>query len=262
MWFDRSFLRPNFTVAIDLPIGWMTFMNDIVRGFGVVIIYFVIAASFALLVRRFTRVNDEVFRKGLHCILLGSLLVWVLMFTTWWHAALTALIFAAAVYPILCLAERIKGFSEFITERNHGELKRSLLIVFFMFAVVICVCWGWLGDKLLVLASVYAWGFGDAAAALLGKRFGRHTLAGKHIEGHKSVEGSLAMFVVSFICVCTILLLRGGLPVYGYIVISMVTAAASATVELFSLNGTDTLTCPLAAMATMLPLVYWLGGGF
>lgn len=237
-------------------------MSAVVHGFGNVLIYFVIAASVALLLRRFAPIKDEVFRKGLHCILLGSLLVLVFSFSSWWKAALTALAFAAAVYPILCLAERVKGFSAFVTERTNGELKRSLLIVFFMFAVELSVCWGWLGDRLLVLACIYAWGFGDAAAALVGKRFGRHALTGAHIEGRKSVEGSLAMFAVSLLCVGAILILRGGLPLYGYILIPVLTAAGVSVVELFSLHGMDTITCPLAATAILLPLVYWIGGGF
>lgn len=135
------------------------------------------------------------------------------------------------------------------------------MIVFVMFAAVICVCWGWLGDKLLALASVYAWGFGDAAAALVGKRFGRRALTGAHIEGRKSVEGSLAMFATSFVCVAAVLLFRGGLPWYGYLVIPAATALAAAVVELFSLRGMDTITCPLAAMAVLLPLVHLMGGG-
>lgn len=232
------------------------------HGFGAILIYFMIAASVALLLRKFVHIPDEVFRKGLHCILLGSLLVCVLAFSTWWHAALSAIGFALIVYPILCLTERIKGFSAFVTERKSGELKQSLLIVFFMFAVVISICWGWLGDKLLVLAGVYAWGFGDAAAALIGKRFGKHALTGRHIEGRKSLEGSLAMFITSFVCVSVILLFRGKLPWYGYILIPAATAAGATVVELFSLNGIDTITCPLSAMAMMLPLIYWIGGGF
>lgn len=235
-------------------------MDAMAHGFGNVLVYFAIAAAVALLLRRFVHIKDEVFRKGLHCILLGSLLVLVFSFSVWWQAALTALGFAAAVYPILCLAERVKGFSAFVTERTNGELKRSLLIVFFMFAVEISVCWGWLGDKLLVLACIYAWGFGDAAAALVGKRFGKHALTGAHIEGRKSAEGSLSMFAVSFLCVGAILALRGGLPLYGYILIPFLTAASATAVELFSLHGMDTITCPLAATAVLLPLVYWIGG--
>ncbi len=237
-------------------------MQDILNGLGIVVLYFVIVASGALILRRRTSIPNEVFRKLLHCILLGSLLVWMLAFSTWWHAALTALVFALALYPILCLAGRIKGFSAFVTERTPGELKRSLLIVFLMFAVVISICWGWLNDKLLALAAVFAWGVGDAAAALVGRRFGKHGLTGRHIEGRKSVEGSLAMFAASFLCVGVILLLRGGLPWYGYLLISAVTAVGATVVELFSLKGMDTITCPLTAMVIMLPLVYLMGGGF
>ncbi|MDO5110990.1 MAG: phosphatidate cytidylyltransferase [Clostridia bacterium] len=236
-------------------------MREIWIGMGAVLLYFLVAASGALLLRKYVYIEDEVFRKSLHFILLGSLLVWVLAFSTWWHAALTAVVFALAVYPFLHLAERIEGYSQFVTERKSGELKSSLLIVFGMFAVVVCVCWGWFGDKLLVLAAVYAWGFGDAAAALVGKRFGRHALTGKHIEGRKSVEGSLAMFAVSFLCIIAILLLRGGLPWYSFVLIAAVTAAVTALVELYSLNGMDTITCPFAATAVMLPLLYLLGGG-
>lgn len=236
-------------------------MNEFLSGTGYLLIYFIVLASLAVVLRLLTRVPDEVFRKLLHGILLGSLLVWVLAFKTWWISVLSVVVFETAVYPILMVAERIKGYSRLLTERKSGELKRSLLIVFTMFAVVLSVCWGWLGDKLLVLASVYAWGFGDAAAALVGKRFGKHPLEGKHIEGRKSVEGTVAMFLVSLVSVFVILLLRGGLNWLPVLLVAVVTAGVSATVELFSMRGNDTIFCPLAAMAVMLPLLHLLGGG-
>ena len=231
------------------------------NGLLAVVIYFVLLAGIAFLLRRFTAIPDEPFRKLLHGILLGSLLVWTLTFSTWYLAALSALGFAVVVYPILQLAEHIKGFSSFLTERKQGELKHSLLIVFVMYAVVVSICWGWLDDKLLALCSIYAWGFGDAAAALVGKRFGKHGLEGRHIEGHKSVEGTLAMFGVSFLCVLSILLFRGGLAWYAYPVIALIVAAVNAFVELFTLDGMDTITCPLAAMVVLLLLLRVFGGG-
>lgn len=235
-------------------------MQEFLTGFCSVLLYYVVAASAALVGRRLFHINDEVFRKALHFILLGSLLVWVYAFSVWWHAAVSAVAFAVIIFPVLKLAERIKGYSEFVTERKSGELKMSLLVVFGMFTVVICICWGWLGDKLLVLACVYAWGFGDAAAALIGKRFGRHKLTGAHIEGCKSAEGSLAMFGVSFLSVAVILLVRGGLVWYGYPVTALLAAGVAALVELYTMNGMDTITCPLAAMAVIVPLVHLFGG--
>lgn len=236
-------------------------MTEFWTGLGIVCLYFVIAASCAIVVRLFTGIGNEPFRKLLHLILLGSLAVWVQAYDTWWMAALSAVLFAVAVWPILALAERLKGYSELLTERSHGELKHSLLIVFGMFAAVITVCWGWLDDRLLAVASVFAWGFGDAAAALIGKRFGRHKLRGRHIEGTKSVEGTVAMFLVSLVSVLTVLLVRGGMGVVGCAVTAYVTAAVCAVVELYSMHGNDTVTCPIAAMCVILPMVHLFGGG-
>ncbi|MBP3647961.1 MAG: hypothetical protein J6K55_16270 [Clostridia bacterium] len=65
-----------------------------------------------------------------------------------------------------------------------------------MLAVCVCVCWGWLGDRYLVLACMYAWGVGDAFAALCGKAFGRHKIVLARTGAVKSAEGSLAMFAI------------------------------------------------------------------
>jgi len=235
-------------------------MQELWLGMTVLVLYFILLATGALLLRRFVSISDEVFRKLLHFILLGALLVWTLVFQTWWLAALSALGFAVVVFPILMVAERLKGYSKLLTERKSGELKYSLLVVFFMYAIVVSICWGWQEDKLLVLCCIYAWGFGDAAAALVGKRWGKHPLEGKHIEGRKSLEGTLSMFSVSFLCVLAILLYRGGMGWYTYPLIALVTAAVSAVVELYTRDGMDTITCPLAALAVLLPMVHWLGG--
>ena len=224
------------------------------------LIYFVCAAAPALLCRSLIRIPDELFRKILHCILLGSLPVFVFGFDTWWRSAAASVAFAVVVYPILAWFERFRGYSELTTERKKGELKASLLLVFAMFAVVISICWGWLNDRYLVLASVYAWGFGDAAAALVGKRWGRHKIRFGPADSHKSVEGSAAMFVVSLVSVTVVLLLRGGLDSAGYIVIPVVTAFVSALAELCSKGGNDTAICPLSAMAVLLPLIHIFGG--
>jgi len=236
-------------------------MQEMLKGFGWLLAYFVPCAATALIGHYLINIPKELFRKILHCILLGSLMVFVFGFETWWRAALAAIIFELAVWPILRFFERFRGYSELTTERKKGELKNSLLLVFTMFATVIAICWGWLGDRYLVLASVYAWGFGDAAAALVGKRFGRHKLHFKYLDGKKSLEGTLAMFLVSFASVAVVLQIRGGIPVLGGLVTAFITAQVAAIVELYSRGGNDTFTCPLASMAVLLPLLHLFGGG-
>lgn len=237
----------------------MPFPHGFSHGASAVCVYFLLTASCALLARRLIRIPDELFRKTLHFILLGSLLIFVFAFDAWWQAALTALGFAAVAYPLLRLAGRLPGFSRFTTERRPGELCRSLLLVFSMFALVIGVCWGLLGERYFVPASVYAWGVGDAFAALIGKRFGRHRFTWRRADPHKSVEGSLAMFVTSAISVLAVLLCRGGIAPIICVILALACALSATVTELVTTDGDDTVTCPLAAMATLLPLCALLG---
>ena len=228
---------------------------DFLTDFGILMLYFTLCAASALAVRHFFDVPKELFRKTLHFILLGSLVVFVFAFPSWQLSVLANLAFIALVYPALAFAERFKGYSKLLVERKNGEIKNSLVVVFIMYAAMIGICWGWLGERWLVFACVYAWGFGDAAAALIGKKYGKHTLEGDHIEGRKSVEGTMAMFAVSFLSVLIILLAAGKVVWYACLPIAALAAAASAAVELYTRNGMDTLTCPFAAAAVILPLV-------
>ena len=235
-------------------------MQQILQGTGSIILYFVIAAGGAIGSRFLIRIPNELFRKILHCILLGSLFMFTFAYGEWWISALAAVIFELIVYPLLIVLERLKNFSEITTERKKGELKNSLLLVFTMYAVVVSICWGWLGDKYLALAAIYAWGFGDAAAALIGKKFGKHKIKWKCTDGKKSAEGSFSMFLVSFISVLIILSYRGGMSVMGIIITSFITAAVSMLAELCSKDGNDTVICPMTAMIVLVPLVYLFGG--
>lgn len=235
-------------------------LQELLHGFGVMSVYFIIAATVALTCRAFIKIPDEVFRKTLHFILLGSVFVFVYAFETWWLSALSAIIFEIVVYPILMILEKLKDFSQITTERKKGELKASLLLVFSMFAFVIFVCWGLLHDKILVIASILSWGVGDAFAALIGKKYGKHKIKDKHTDGKKSYEGTFAMFTSSFVTVAIVMTFHGGISFAGYIVIPLVTAAISAIAELYSKNGHDTIICPIAAMIVVDGLTYLFGG--
>ena len=68
------------------------------------------------------------------------------------------------------------------------------------------------------------------------------------------------MFVTSFACVWVILVIRGGLTGAAYMLIALAVAAVSAAVELYSMHGMDTITCPLAAAAVLIPLIHAFGG--
>ena len=97
-------------------------------------------------------------------------------------------------------------------------------------------------------------------AAFVGKRFGRHHIEGRLVEGRKCLEGSLAMLVVSFVSVLVVLVIRGGMAWPHLLLTAFVTALVTTVVELVSRHGNDTVTCPLAATAVLIPLTWLLGG--
>lgn len=231
-------------------------MHELITGYGALLAYFVLCVAGAFVLRRFVAVPREMFRKTLHIIVIGSIFILTYVIETWWVSVIASIVFVAMVFPILMFAERMPGYSELLIERKKGEIKKSLVVVFTMFSVLIFVLWGLLGEKYLVIASVFAWGFGDAAAALVGKRFGRHHIEGRLVEGRKSLEGTLAMAVVSFVSVLIVFYINGSLEWQIYIPISAVTAVVCAVVELYTKNGMDTLTCPLSAALTMILLLH------
>ncbi len=230
-------------------------MHELIFGLSNIVIYFVVAVVVLLSLRLLVNIYDELFRKMLHFVLLGSLVIWTISFQTWGIEVCTTLGFVVIVYPILIFFEKFPQFSKFITERAKGEIKNSLVVVFVMFSIVIVVCEGIFNDKYLTIAAIAAWGIGDAMAALIGKRFGKHKLVGK-----KSVEGTLAMFVTSVLSVYIVLYLRGGTNPILLLMIALITGGVSSLCELYTKNGMDTITCPLASMTVMLSLLSLLGG--
>lgn len=235
-------------------------MIELLIGFRALLFYFLTAASFALLLRKNVSVPREVFRKTLHFILLGSIFVFTEAFASAYTAAAAALLFAVLLYPVLKVLEKVKGYSDLLTERSPGEIKKSLVLVFLMFSIILVLCWGILSMKYLVTASVLAWGVGDAAAALIGMKFGKTFMKGKGLSGKKTLEGFVGMLLSAFLSVLGVFLYHQPLVWYEYLPIALITAGVTAVVELYSQDGLDTVTCPLAAAVTMIPLVLLLGG--
>jgi len=235
-------------------------MHEIIQGAGIVCIYYVVAASSIFILRWLITIPNELFRKILHFILLISYIPFAFAFETWWKSVLLTVSMELLIYPILALAEHLPRFSTFVNERKGGEFKHSLLLAFTMLAVCNTICWGLLGDKYLGIACMYAWGVGDAFAALIGKRFGKHKIQWKWADHHKSIEGSLAMFITSCLSVACVLLAHNHLTLPAYIVIPIAGAGAATLVEMVSKEGYDTVLCPAAAMMVMIPLMALFGG--
>ena len=233
-------------------------MHPFLYGTLITVLYIAIAAGIMLLARKLIKIPDELFRKILHFILLGAYIPLCFAFEAWWMATVFSASLIVILFPVLFLAEKLPMFSSFVNERKKGEFKSSMVLAVGMMVISTAICWGLFSDKYLVLASIYAWGIGDALAALIGKRFGKHKIKWKIADGKKSVEGSLAMFICALVSVFTVLMIRGGIAIPMCLIIALLSALVCTFTELCAKNGLDTILCPVSAMVVIIPMVILL----
>jgi phytol kinase len=233
--------------------------NDVI-GFGLFIGYFIIAGLPPILLKMYLNMPFEMTRKMYHLVIALSIFPLLKLFSTWYAAVLAIFMFVLMIYPILKMVEDFPIYKRIAVEREGGEFRRSLIIVQLSIALLISVFWGLLGIdwQYIAVVAVMAWGFGDAAAALIGKAFGRRRILHHRVEGAKTYEGTFAMFVVAGLTIFLTLLVYAGQSWQVSLAVAALVAPVSATVELFSKQGLDTLTVPLSVALSVLPLMYLL----
>lgn len=216
---------------------------------------FLVPAVLVLFPIRFlTKLPSFVFRKLLHIVAFTSVSLMILKARSWQAAALTAVVIAAALYPVLSALEKAPWYEKLFVQKSPGEVKRSLLLLFFMFAALISVSWGGFGRPGLAAAAILMWGAGDAAAALVGIPFGKHKVRSPLTDGKKSWEGSLAMLAVSFIAGLAVLLAAEKLAMPRALGLALAGAALGTASELVSPSEVDTLSVPVVIAAVLLLL--------
>jgi len=211
------------------------------------LLYLTVCLAILLPVGKFEPVSRELWRKLLHGVAYTSSLFMMLVSHDWLTASLCCLLFAAIVYPILHFAERWQGYGRLFNQRHAGEVKKSLLLLFCSHAVLIALCWGWLGKAYIAVASILMWGVGDTAAALIGRRFGKRPVHLPLADSHKTMEGSLAMMLSAFVVGAAALMILSPLAWHTCLWQAALAAPIAAYTELISRDGNDTFTVAGAA---------------
>ncbi|PRY24867.1 hypothetical protein CLV78_10239 [Aliiruegeria haliotis] len=101
-------------------------------------------------------------------------------------------------------------------------------------------------DPLLYVLPLAVLTLGDAAAALAGSAYGKRFFAVE--DGHKSLEGSAVLFLVTVILSMTCLLLLSEIPRVNVVILAFLIATFSTLVEADSWRGFDNLFLPLAVL--------------
>lgn len=235
-------------------------LKDLIGAAILIAYYITVLVAFPTVLKAFKRIPSEWVRKIQHIGYSMSIFLLVRLFDSWYMAVAAASLLILLAYPVLLALERTKFYRRWFTDRTvrGGELRKQLLFVQLTFALLIFVFWGLLGRQwhFLVPVAVMAWGYGDAAAALVGKFWGKRRVIHRWIEGAKTWEGTGAMMAFAFGAVFLTLLFYGGLTWYISLVVAIIVAPVCAFVELFSRRGMDTFTVPLSAALLILPLVY------
>ena len=193
--------------------------------------------------RKWRGYSTEFTRKVIHI----SVGMWafgtVLLFEHWYFAIVPPLSFVVLNY--------ISYRQEIFKSVETGE-KGNLGTVYFPISFAIILCLFWPRPHLLV-ASLMPMTWGDALAAILGRRYGQRKYS--VLGSTRSVEGSLAMFLFSWLATFLALLF---LPPLGWqvsVLYSLALAAFATLVEALSPWHIDNLTVPLLSAA----LLYLIG---
>ncbi len=229
--------------------------TDMLHCFGVLAVYIIPSVLVLLPIRFLSGLPSFIFRKLLHIVAFTCVSLMILAARSWQAAALASVIIAAVIYPLLRAVEHEDWYPRLFVEKKPGEIKKSMLMLFLMFAVLIAVCWGFFGRPHLAAAAILMWGTGDAAAALVGIPFGKHKVRSRLTDGKKSWEGSAAMLAVSTLAGTGVLTLAQNLAVMHALLLSAAAAMLGTVTELFSPSEYDTVTVPAVIAAALLLLI-------
>ena len=237
----------------------MVYLAEYLRVLGIYIGYIVVFAAVLLVVRFTTKVPDYIFRKLLHLVAFTSILPLVLCTEVWWIAAAVEILFLVIVIVVLRFFEGFSFYKKLFVEKEKHEVLSSFIHLFVLMTVLIAVFWGGFGaeHKYIIVAAIMAWGPGDAVAAIVGKKFGKHKLQGKMIEGVKSVEGSVGMAIAAFLCVLPVLITMSGLLWYSALFFSVLIAPIASLTELYTKKGFDTVTVPFVSALILCLTMIW-----
>jgi dolichol kinase len=90
---------------------------------------------------------------------------------------------------------------------------------------------------------------GDGAGALVGRRRGTRRY---HVLGHsRTMEGTLAFFLVASAAIAPVLRVLGGHDWHQAVAFALIAGTVAASVETISIHGTDNATVPLSVAATL-----------
>ncbi|MCT4792948.1 MULTISPECIES: diacylglycerol/polyprenol kinase family protein [Exiguobacterium] len=178
------------------------------------------------------QMQPETIRKWIH-IAVGH---WVFLALAWmehWYVAITPLLFFTLINWITL--KRGTGRMNQVERVSYGT-------VYYPMALALLVLFFFEQEPMALVAGSMVLAWGDGLAALVGKRFGKTFYTRGKIR--RSFEGSIAMFLASFL-VLTVTFLLYEEPAWLAVSYGFLLANIAALIEAVSYRDTDNLLIPL-----------------
>ena len=213
---------------------------------GILVVLAVLGTAFLALrlLEKIAFPHPEVLRKLMHVLmgLVTASFPW--LFDQAWPVLVLAgssLVVLVLVRTGLSVTHSVQGVLHGVERASWGELlfPVSVALVFVLAE----------GDPLLFSVPILILTLADAVAALIGVYYGQ--LQFKTLEGSKSIEGSLAFFIVAFLCVHVAVLLFTETDRAESLLIGLLMGVIVMMFEAVAWRGLDNLFIPVASLALL-----------
>lgn len=168
----------------------------------------------------------------------------VLLIAWWLHIPLWLCLTAGILFSAIALFSHYTSILPMLN--NVG--RKTYGIFYYALSITILVAFLWDSHPQYAVIGVMVMSWGDGMAALIGKRFGKHTFI--YMGNQRSLEGSFAMFATSLLVMLCIFGFTHGIclnDLLNDLKVTIPVAAIAAMLEAFSPGGTDNLSVPLSS---------------
>jgi dolichol kinase len=183
----------------------------------------------------------EVRRKSTHISMSIGGVLSLRLFQSW-HMAILPFVLIAIIANVFWMPLK-RWFTKSLDRRDNSGLQRQAIFVPLSFIAAIGICWGLGGYHARQHAAVgiLAMLIGDAAAAIVGTKWGKTHYTSRYLDATKTLEGSVAMVVGAWLGI-QIAHLSLGTWSAGVMLTGFVLSVLAAFIEAVSKWGTDTIT--------------------
>ena len=237
---------------------YLSDMNPLLLEYLTILFWYIVpcfcAGLIVLFIRFVLKPEDYVYRKVLHICAVSTILCFILPASTWWISVLDILTILFLINVTLLILERTKLYPMLFVDKSHHEILKMINVYYIIMAAMVALFFGGFGNsnKYLVVAAILAWGVGDAAAAIIGHKIGKSKYKTSFFDNSKSIEGTLAMLISSFLITVLVLALTMDYPINQILVESLVISIVLSLIEATTKNGLDNVFCPIAASTILL----------